>query len=191
MTRSRSIAIVAAFGTAGMLCALAGSLWLAGRGGAVVATPPHPVWTEVAWPFPIDEWGKGKAFSCRAADCGTEVNVYVRAKIGFCNCTTGVADDAELERLSDFDLIGGRVAALDDGGPIAVGWMKGRSRAYGIADPARRGQSALSIAFNSDCDAIVATAVLSQERRAEIEPQVIGFLNGNTVLQWARITLGL
>ena len=45
-----------------MVCALAGSLWLAGRGGAVVATTPHPVWTEVAWPFPIDEWGKGKAF---------------------------------------------------------------------------------------------------------------------------------
>jgi hypothetical protein len=191
MTGSRSIAIAAAFGTAGMLCALAGSLWLTGRGDAVTATMPHPVWTEVAWPFPIDEWGKGKAFSCRAADCGTEVNVYVRAKIGFCNCTTGVADDAELERLSDFDLVGGRVAALDDGGPIAIGWMTGRSRAYGISDSARGGRSALSIAFNNDCDAIVATAVLGRDRRAEIEPQVIGFLNGNTVLQWAKTTLGL
>ena len=191
MTRSRSIAIVAAFGAAGMVCALAGSLWLAGRGEAVVAVTPHPVWTEVAWPFPIDEWGKGKAFACHAADCGTEVNVYVRAKIGFCNCTTGVADDVELERLSDFDLVGGKVTALDNGGPIAVGWMKGRSRSYGISDPARGNQSALSVAFNSDCDAIVATAVLGRNRRAEIEPQVIGFLNGNTVLQWAKTTLGL
>ena len=188
MIRSGTIAI--AFGGAGMVCALAGSLWLAGRGGAVVATTPHPVWTEVAWPFPIDEWGKGKAFACRAADCGTEVDVYVRAKIGFCNCTTGVADDAELERLSDFDLVGGQVAALDDGGPIAVGWMKGRSRAYGISD-SRGGRSALSIAFNNDCDAIVATAVLGRNRRAKIEPQVIGFLNGDTVLQWAKVTLGL
>jgi hypothetical protein len=190
MTGSRSIAIVVAFGAAGMVCALA-SLWLAGRGEAVVAVTPHPVWTEVAWPFPIDEWGKGKAFACHAADCGTEVNVYVRAKIGFCNCTTGVADDAELERLSDFGLVGGRVAALDDGEPITVGWMKGRSRSYGISDPARGNQSALSVAFNSDCDAIVATAVLGRNRRTEIEPQVIGFLNGNTVLQWAKMTLGL
>ena len=184
MTRSRNIAV--AFGTAGMLCAL--SLWLAGHGGAL-ATAPHPAWTEVTWPFPIDEWGTGKAFRCRAADCGTEVNVYVRAKLGFCNCTTGVADDAELERLSDFNLIGGKVAALDPGRPIEVGWMKGRSRAYGISDAARANQSALSAAFNSDCDAIVATAVF--DRRAKIEPQVIAFLNGPTVLQWAKVTLGL
>jgi len=53
--------------------------------------------------------GKGKAFQCKAADCGTEINLYLRAKIGFCNCTTGVADDEELERLSDFDLIGARL----------------------------------------------------------------------------------
>ena len=57
---------------------------------AAVSSVPHPVWQEVAWPFPMDQWGKGKAFRCKATDCGTEVNVYVRAKIGFCNCTSGV-----------------------------------------------------------------------------------------------------
>ena len=51
---------------------------------------------------PTDEWGRGKAFRCEAADCGAEVNLYIRAKIGFCNCQTGVSDDAELERLGDF-----------------------------------------------------------------------------------------
>lgn len=188
MNRTRNIAITVAFGAAGVVSALAGSLWFAGHGGAV-ATAPHPVWTEVQWPFPIDEWGTGKAFQCRAADCGAEVSIYVRAKLGFCNCTTGVADDSELERLSDFNLIGGRVAALDIGRPIDVGWMKGRSRAYDISDPAAGGKAALSAAFNSDCDAIVATAVF--DRRSKIEPQVIGFLNGKTVLQWARVTLGL
>ena len=146
----------------------------------------------MAWPFPMDEWGKGKAYCCSAADCGAEVDVYVRAKIGFCNCTTGVADDIELERLSDFELVGGQVMALGDGQPIEVGWMKGRSRAYGIPG---HGSSALSAAFNNECDAIVATAVLGQDvgqqRRAEFEPQVIGFLNGQTVLQWAKTTLGL
>ena len=39
-------------------------------------------------------------------DCGTAVTLYVRAKIGFCNCTTGVADDPELERIGDFELLG-------------------------------------------------------------------------------------
>jgi hypothetical protein len=188
----RAIAVVAIAGLGlGGLAAFVYQAWPLPAGVTEATAPSRPVWTEAQWPFPIDEWGKGKAFSCRADDCGTEVNVYVRAKIGFCNCTTGVADDAELERLSDFDLVGGRVAALDHGGPVAVGWMKGRSRAYGISDPARGGRSALSVAFNNDCDAIVATAVLGRDRRAEIEPQVIGFLNGNTVLQWAKTTLGL
>ena len=56
----------------------------------------RPVWTEVGWPFPLDQWGRGRAFQCKAADCGREVKLYLRAKIGFCNCATGVADDAEL-----------------------------------------------------------------------------------------------
>jgi hypothetical protein len=35
----------------------------------------RPVWTEVVWPFPIDEWGGGWAFQCKAADCGIDVNL--------------------------------------------------------------------------------------------------------------------
>jgi hypothetical protein len=187
MSRSRTIAI-AAFAAAGLAGAL--GIWLAGHRDAAASTA-HPVWTEVAWPFPMDEWGQGKAYRCRAADCGGEVDVYVRGKIGFCNCTTGVADDIELERLSDFALIGGPVAALGDGQPIKVGWMNGRSRAYEISDPARSAKSALAVAFSNDCDALVATAVMARDRRAEIEPHVIGFLNGAAALKWARETLGL
>src|SRR5215204_5420291 len=100
----------------------------------------HPVWTEVQWPFPLDQWGRGKAFRCNASDCGTEVNLYVRAKIGFCNCTTRVADDEELERLSDFDLVGGDVAAQGDGRPISVAWVKGRSRSYAVTAKNRPGK---------------------------------------------------
>ena len=66
----------------------------------------HPAWTEVKWPFPIDQWGTGRAFACKAADCGAEVSLYLRAKLGSCNCTTGIAEDADLDRMSDFDLVG-------------------------------------------------------------------------------------
>jgi hypothetical protein len=155
------------------------------------ATAAQPVWTETQWPFLMDQWGKGKAFRCSASDCGTEVNVYVRAKIGFCNCATGVADDAELERLSDFDLVGGEVAAQGDGRPISVAWMKGRSRSYALAAKNRPGKTALSIAFNDRCDAIVATAVLAHDRPAAVEPGVMELLNSKTVLRWAEVTLGL
>jgi hypothetical protein len=83
----------------------------------------------VKWPYAIDQWGTGRAFTCKAADCGIEVKLYLRAKLGSCNCTTGVADDADLDRMSDFDLVG-EVSPLGAGRPIAIAWMKGRSRAY-------------------------------------------------------------
>jgi hypothetical protein len=151
----------------------------------------HPVWAEVQWPFPMDQWGKGKAFRCKPSNCGSEVIVYVRAKIGFCNCTTGVADDEELDRISDYDLIGNRLAALGPGRPIAVAWMKGRSRAFTVGGPQPLGKSALSVGFNDRCDAIVATVVLGHEQPAAIEPAVLEFLNSKTVMHWAEVTLGL
>src|SRR4051812_48767375 len=65
----------------------------ASRPESVAVSTPKPVWSEAPWPFPIDEWGQGKAFACTAADCGVETDLYIRAKIGFCNCATGVSDD--------------------------------------------------------------------------------------------------
>jgi hypothetical protein len=162
-----------------------------GASEPAVATTPQPVWNEVSWPFPMDQWGKGKAFQCKAADCGTEVKVYIRAKIGFCNCATGVSDDEELDRISDFDLFGNQLTAQAPGRPISVAWMKGRSRAFTIRGRSRAEQSALSIGFNDRCDAIIATAVLGDDQPAAIEPGVLAFLNSATVLRWAEVTLGL
>ena len=104
-----------------------------------------------------------------------ELTLYLRAKIGFCNCTTGVADDEELERLSDFDLMGTHIANLGGGRPITVAWMKGRSRSYAFSGAARGGKSALSIAFNDRCDAIVATVVVGHDRAELIEPGALDF----------------
>jgi hypothetical protein len=160
-------------------------------GSAVGAAPPRPAWNEVAWPFPMDQWGKGKAFVCRAADCGSDVTVYVRAKIGFCNCTTGVADDEELDRISDFDLFESKLSALAPGKPITVAWMKGRSRSFAIPANPRSARSALSIGFNDHCDAIIATALVSVDRPEAVEQAVLDFLNSDTVLHWAEKTLGL
>jgi hypothetical protein len=85
------------------------------------------------------------------------VTVYIRAKIGFCNCSTGVADDEELDRISDFDLIGNQLSA--QGRAADHGRLdEGRSRAFRCA-AARAAVSALSVGFNDRCDAIVATRV--------------------------------
>ena len=112
----------------------------------------------------MDQWGKGKAFRCTAADCGAEVNLYIRAKIGFCNCTTGVSDDDELDRLSDFNLMGDKPSVLGPGHPITVAWMKGRSRRLRGRRAISARQSALAVAFNDHCDAIVATVVVAHDQ---------------------------
>ena len=155
------------------------------------AQPAAGGWREIAWPFPRDGWPAGRAFHCAAAACGDEVEVYVRPKIGFCNCKTGVSDDDELDRLADFRLIGEKLSVLGAGRPINVAWMKGRSRAYTIADPFRVRNSALAVAFNDRCDAVVATVVVANDRPAAIEPSVIEFLNSKTIVHWAEVTLGL
>jgi hypothetical protein len=154
----------------------------------ITAKAAKPIWTEVRWPFPMDEWGQGKAFVCKAADCGVETNLYIRAKIGFCNCATGVSDDEELDRLTDFRLMGDKLAAVGAGRPIDVAWMKGRSRAYLDSD---RGRSALAVAFNDRCDAIVATVVVANSRPLAMEGGVLEFLNGQAIRRWAETTLGL
>jgi hypothetical protein len=183
------------------IATVAAVLLVAGIGGYaafLAAKPPadthltssraQPVWTEAAWPFPVDQWGKGWAYRCKAADCGVDVNLYLRPKIGFCNCQTGVADDEELDRVSDVDLVGDERSALDPGRPITVHFMKGRSRAYAVG--AGSAKSVLSLAFNNRCDVIVATVVAGDEPVAH-EQAVLEFLNGDLVLHWAEVVLGL
>lgn len=93
--------------------------------------------------------------------------------------------------MSDFDVVGGEVSPLDAGRPIAVGSMKGRSRAYALTARNQPGKSALSVAFNDRCDMIVATAVVPHDQAATIEPGVMELLNSRSVLHWAEIALGL
>src|SRR5215831_20079512 len=84
----------------------AGAILLFGaRAPAGPSADITPVWTELRWPFPLDQWGVGRSFVCKPQDCGMEVNVYLRPKIGFCKCATGVDDDDELERVSDIGLL--------------------------------------------------------------------------------------
>jgi hypothetical protein len=143
-----------------------------------------PAWTEFKWPFAVDQWGIGRAFRCKPAECGVEVNVYLRPKIGFCKCATGVVDDDELERVSDNALIAADTVALGSGHVIDVAWMRGRSRTYGLIDPAQG--RVLSIGFNDQCDVIVALATLGAGDRDVLEPAVLAFLNSERVLRWVR-----
>jgi len=145
-----------------------------------------PVWSEQRWPFPMDEWGVGKAFACPHSGCGARVALYVRPKIGFCNCSTGVSDDAELDRVGDLALLSKDKEPRRAGRVIKVGWMAGRSRLYRAGDA-----TMLSAAFNDECDVVVATAAFAGGDAGAIEPAVLGFLNSTPMVLWAKKELGL
>ena len=190
MLRIGSLAIVAALGLGGLVGGLTAAAWLVKDHTAIVTTP-RPVWAEVSWPFPMDQWGRGRAFLCKPADCGEETRLYLRAKIGFCDCASGVTDDADLDRMSDFDLVEGEVSPFGAGRPITVGSMKGRSRAYTLTARNQPGKTAISVVFNDRCDMIAATVVMSHDRPGTIEHDVLEFLNSRAVLHWAEVSLGL
>jgi hypothetical protein len=179
-----------------LMLALAGIGTLAGfmavSGAPAPADPSalRPVWTETKWPFLLDQWGIGKAFVCAPADCGAEIDVYVRPKIGFCNCSTGVSDDAELERVADTELLSPQVLPLGPGRPVKVGWMQGLSRAY-RASGEKPGERLLSVAFNDECDVVVAVAKLGNSDSSLAAPAVMAFLDSRPMVLWAKKELGL
>src|SRR5512140_2678658 len=83
-----------------------------GRSGTRTASA---AWRETDWPFPLDQWGTGRAFRCAAADCGAEIVLYLRPKVGFCNCASGVSDDDDLDRVGDLELFSDQFVGLADG----------------------------------------------------------------------------
>ena len=116
-------------------------------------------WRTIAWPFPRDAWPAGRAYRCPAARCGGDVEVYIRPKIGFCNCTTGVTDDDEVDRVTDLDLISARFSPVAEGAEIRVAGLKGRARVYQLVKADGSVRVAEGIALAQSCDLIVAVVV--------------------------------
>src|SRR5437763_4822497 len=115
-------------------------------------------WQEIAWPFPRDGWPAGRACRCDVASCGAEAELYVRPKIGFCNCDSGVADDDEVDRVADLDLISERFAPLEPGRAVRLAEMAGRIRPYELAMAGGARRRAIGIALSRRCDLMVAVA---------------------------------
>jgi hypothetical protein len=183
------LAPVLAIAIVGLGC-VAGSVAVFGVHAPANPSVIEPAWAEAKWPFLVDQWGTGKAFVCMPTDCGAKVEVYVRPKIGFCNCSTGVSDDKELERVADTALVATQVWPLGPGRAVKIGWMEGLSRAYRVADE-RGGRRLLSVAFNDECDVVVAVALLRDGDPAVLEPAVVDFLKSKPMVLWAKKELGL
>jgi hypothetical protein len=140
-------------------------------------------WREIAWPFPRDGWPAGRAFHCATAVCGDDVEVYVRPKIGFCNCDSGVADDDEVDRVADLDLMSERFAPLAPGDVIEVADMPGRLRSYDLRMQDGSRHAAVGIAVSRRCDLLVAVAQ-GTGAASGVQRAMLDFLRSSDMARW-------
>jgi hypothetical protein len=148
-------------------------------------------WFEEKWPFPIDQWGAGRAFRCAAVQCGGEAHLYLRAKIGFCRCASGVSDDDEIDRVGDLELVSAKYIPLAPGYPVAVGILKGRARLFAVERPLQSPITMLAIAMAHKCDAVVATVMGVPDLQTAQEGAALEFLRSEMVQHWAEVNTGL
>jgi hypothetical protein len=162
---------------------------LSGVAGYDHASSDVEGWREIAWPFPRDGWPAGRAFRCATELCGDDVELYVRPKIGFCNCDSGVADDDEVDRVADLDLMSERFAALEAGKAVRIVGMAGRLRTYDLkmADGSRH--SAVGIAVARRCDLLVAVAQ-GKGTAPDVQRVALDFLASGEMERWMVATMG-
>lgn len=144
-------------------------------------------WQEIAWPFPRDGWPAGRAFRCDGGGCDG-VELYVRPKRGFCNCVSGVADDDEVDRVADLDLISPRFAAPAPGGAIRVGELHGRARHYDLDMPDGARHAAAGIALSRRCDLLVAVAQ-GRAEPASMQRAALNFMERREMRTWVMAAL--
>jgi hypothetical protein len=161
---------------------------LSGIAAYVAARPAVAGWREIAWPFPRDGWPSGRAFHCTVASCGDGIELYVRPKIGFCNCDSGVADDDEVDRVADVDLISERFDAVESGKAIEVAGMKGRLRTYHLQMAAGSQHAAVGMAVSRRCDLLVASAHGKGEA-SEVRRVALSFLGRDDMERWMKAVL--
>jgi len=125
---------------------------------ALAARAQAPIaWTEVAWPFLRDGWPNGRAFECAGGACGAKLLLTARVKNGFCDCSRGVADDDEIDRVGDVSLLTDQFKPLATSEAVPLAGMAGRTRLYETLDRGHR--QVLSLAGGRDCNAFVAMAL--------------------------------
>jgi hypothetical protein len=172
---------------------LAVVLLLGGMSGACIGaaqageTSPLLGWGEMSWPFLRDAWEPGRAFICISDECAGQT-VYIRPKIGFCNCTAGVSDDEEVDRVTDLDLIDPQFRPLGSGRQVEAAGMRGRARHYSVRLRDGSLRTAIAIALSRRCD--VVAAVVQSSSSAPIDERVaLGLLSTGSVQTWVEAGL--
>ena len=147
----------------------------------------HARWQEIAWNFPRDGWPAGRAFHCNS--CGEGVELYVRPKVGFCNCDTGVADDDEVDRVADLDLISQTFAPTEAGRFVHIADLVGRARNYDLKMSDGSQHAAVGIALSHRCDLLVAV-VQGKANAEDLRRAALEYLASSEIHHWMLASLG-
>jgi hypothetical protein len=148
------------------------------------------IWQDMKWPLAIDPWPAGRAFQCGKADCGADIELYVRPKLGFCNCATGITEDSEIDQVGDLAAIGPDFVPLGAGRAILVGDMKGLARNYRVR-MSSGDVHALAIVTSKKCDVVVITIASTATIPAGTEQAALALLNSARVLPWLTASVGI
>jgi hypothetical protein len=164
-----------------------GLLAIAWRPASIAA---GPAWSEIPWPHPLDPWPAGRAFTCPAARCGAEVRIAIRPKIGFCNCSTGVATDDEIDRVGDLVVLGPDYVPDGPGLAVQIGNLVGRARRYLVKASGGRRVHAVALAVAAHCDVVVGTIDSNGPMTPKIENAAFEFLAAEPLRSWAENAVG-
>ena len=115
---------------------------------------------------------------------------YIRPKVGFCNCATGVSGDAEVDGVSDLDMISPDFRPVAAGQPVAAGGMAGRVRRYVLTTPDGREHAAAGCALAAGCDLVAAAAVGPAAGTDAARRGIAALLDAPDVAGWIRSKLG-
>jgi hypothetical protein len=146
------------------------------------SAPEQDGWRRIAWPFPRDGWNEGQAWK------GHGMELYARPKLGFCaNCDTGVVEDAEVDRVSDIDLVD-PMFTPGEGSRVQITDMVGRLRLYTLPTH-KTAKLAAGFAVSHDCDLVVGLIVgdVGDPAKRQLARH---FLESDTVQDWLLKRLG-
>jgi hypothetical protein len=106
--------------------------------------------------------------------------VYARVKMGMCDCVAGVADDDDLERVSDASLLAARMTPEGPGEALELAGLKTRLRLY----RAEGGAAMAVLAGGRNCNAFVAMATARHRLGAEALDSVRALISTPAMSRW-------
>jgi hypothetical protein len=95
----------------------------------------------------------------------------------------GVADDDEVDRVTDLDLMSERFVALEPGKAIRVAGMPGRLRTYDLRMSDGSRHAAIGMAVSRRCDLLVAVAQ-GTGAVSGIQRVALDFLGSSDMARW-------